>query len=76
MNGLWLQIWFQNCEAMFSEGQSGGIAMFWADGLGVRLISKSKYHIDVEVRAVDGSGVNWCLTGFQRRTYTQAPVAG
>ncbi|KAL6228479.1 hypothetical protein ACLB2K_002429 [Fragaria x ananassa] len=59
-----LQIGYLNCEAVACEGQSGGLALFWEDGLDVRLLSKGRYHIDVEIHAVDGSGMNWRLTGF------------
>ncbi|XP_024177965.2 uncharacterized protein LOC112183883 [Rosa chinensis] len=64
MNSLRLQIGYLNCEAVFSEGQSGGVALFWADGLDVCFLSKSRSHVDVEVRETDGSGVVWRLTGL------------
>ncbi|XP_061993305.1 uncharacterized protein LOC133711157 [Rosa rugosa] len=64
MNSLRLQIEYLNCEAVFSEGQSGGVALFWADGLDVCFRSKSKSHVDVEVRETDGSGAVWRLTGL------------
>ncbi|XP_062028661.1 uncharacterized protein LOC133744595 [Rosa rugosa] len=64
MNSLRLQIGYLNCEAVFSEGQSGGVVLFWADGLDVRFRSKSRSHVDVEVRETDGSGVVWRLTGL------------
>lgn len=35
MNRLRLQIGFLNCEAVFSDGQFGGLALFWCDGLDV-----------------------------------------
>ncbi|KAL6180520.1 hypothetical protein ACLB2K_047182 [Fragaria x ananassa] len=46
------------------EGQSGGVYLFWEDRLDIRFLSKSSNHIDVEVFAVDGSGIRWRLTGF------------
>ncbi|XP_062014459.1 uncharacterized protein LOC133730987 [Rosa rugosa] len=64
MNGLRLQLGLLNCEAVWSVGHSGGLAMFWVDGLDVRFRSKSLHHIDVEVWATDGSHVGWRLTGF------------
>lgn len=64
MNSLRLQIGFLNCEAVFRYGQSGGLALFWCDGIDVRSRSKSHHHIDVEIRSTDGSHINWRLTGF------------
>lgn len=64
MNDLRLQIGYLNCEAVFSDGQSGGLALFWIDGLDVRFRSKSNHHIDVEIRSNDGSHIQWRLTGF------------
>lgn len=49
---------------MFSEEQSGGVALLWEDGLDIRFLSRSKNHVDVEVFAVDRSGIQWRLTGF------------
>ena len=71
MNSVRLQIGYRNCEAFWSEGQSGGVAMFWRDGLDVNFLSKSRFFVDLEVHASDGSGVRWRLTGF----YGQ-PAAG
>lgn len=53
-----------NCEAVFSEEQSGGLALFWKDEIQVTFLSKSKHHIDVEILENDGSGVRWRLTSF------------
>lgn len=64
MNRLRLGIGYLNCEAVFSEGQSGGLALFWRNDLNVRFHSKSHHHIDVEVHADDGSFLRWRLTGF------------
>ncbi|KAL6224775.1 hypothetical protein ACLB2K_003630 [Fragaria x ananassa] len=64
LNRLRFPLGYRNCEAVFSVGQSGGVALFWEDGLDVRFLSKSRYHIDVEVHATDGSGITWRLTGF------------
>lgn len=64
LNDLRLQIGYLNCEAVFSEGQSGGLALFWRDGLDVRFRSKSNHHVDVEVHSTDGSHIFWRLTGF------------
>ncbi|XP_062014050.1 uncharacterized protein LOC133730487 [Rosa rugosa] len=48
LNDLRLQIGYLNYEAVFSEGQSGGVALFWGDGLDIRFRSKSRNHVDVE----------------------------
>ncbi|KAL6134326.1 hypothetical protein ACLB2K_066558 [Fragaria x ananassa] len=64
LNRLRFPLGYRNCEAVFSVGQSGGVALFWEDGLDVRFLSKSRYHVDVEVHATDGSGITWRLTGF------------
>ncbi|XP_024172251.1 uncharacterized protein LOC112178325 [Rosa chinensis] len=64
LNDLRLQIGYLNCEAVFSEGQSGGVALFWGDELDNRFRSKSRNHVDVEVRETDGSGIAWRLTGL------------
>ncbi|KAL6130625.1 hypothetical protein ACLB2K_069004 [Fragaria x ananassa] len=59
-----LQFGFRNGEVVFSEGQSGGVALFWQDGLDIRFLSKSKSHVDVEIQAVDGLGVRWRMIGL------------
>ena len=41
MNGLRLQIGYRNCECFFSDGASGGVALFWEDGLDAHFVSKS-----------------------------------
>lgn len=47
MNGLRLQIGYLNCEAFFSDGQAGGLALLSRDGLDVRFHSKSNHHISM-----------------------------
>ncbi|KAL6222735.1 hypothetical protein ACLB2K_006126 [Fragaria x ananassa] len=64
MNNLRLKLGNRNCEVVYSDGQSGGVALFWEDGMDVRFLLKSNFHVDVEVYAVDGSGMRWRLTGF------------
>ena len=64
MNRIRLGLGFRNGEAVWSDGQSGRVVMFWEDGLDVRLLSKSSYHVDVEVFAIDELDVRWRLTGF------------
>lgn len=64
MNKIRMQLRFRNREAVWSDGQSGGIVMFWEEGLDFRFLSKSTHRVDVEVFAVDGSGVHWRLSGF------------
>ncbi|XP_062005742.1 uncharacterized protein LOC133722901 [Rosa rugosa] len=64
MKNLRLELGYLNCDAVFSRGQSGGLALFWSDGIDVRFRSKSHHHIDVEVWERDGSGIAWRLSGF------------
>ncbi|XP_062028884.1 uncharacterized protein LOC133744870 [Rosa rugosa] len=64
MNNLRLELGMLNCEAVFSAGQFGGLAIFWVDGLDVRFRSKSRHHIDLEITETDGSGLRWRLTCF------------
>jgi hypothetical protein len=40
LKNLRLQLGFLNCEAVFSNGRSGGLALFWCDGLEVQFQSK------------------------------------
>lgn len=72
MGKLRLRLGFLNCEAVFSDGQSGGLALFWRDGVGVRFRSKSVHHIDVEIHPDDGSSIAWRLTGFYGHPVTTA----
>lgn len=51
-------------EAVLSDGQYGGLAMFWRDGLGVHFRSKSNHHIDVEIQFDARAFVCWRLAGF------------
>ncbi|XP_024198292.1 uncharacterized protein LOC112201619 [Rosa chinensis] len=69
LNSLRLQLGFLNCEAVFT-GRSGGVALLWADGLDILFRSKSSSHVDVEVRAFDGSGIAWRLTGLYGQPVT------
>ncbi|KAK9911606.1 hypothetical protein M0R45_035502 [Rubus argutus] len=64
MKNLRIRLGFLNCETVFSSGQSGGLALFWAEGLDVRFRSKSHHHIDVEVHSCDGFLIAWRLIGF------------
>jgi exonuclease III len=41
---------------------SGGLAMFWRDGVNLKARLKSKYHIDAEITEEDGS--KWRFTGI------------
>lgn len=64
MNRLRYRLGYLNCEAVFSDGRSGGLGLFWRDGLDVQFRSKSHHHIDVEIQTHDGSFLRWRLTGF------------
>ncbi|KAJ1260516.1 hypothetical protein BS78_10G238300 [Paspalum vaginatum] len=50
-----------NCLTQDGDGQGGGIALFWRNGIDVSLRNLSKYHIDVDVK--EGRGVSWRFTG-------------
>ncbi|KAL6179662.1 hypothetical protein ACLB2K_046334 [Fragaria x ananassa] len=62
LNRLRFTLGYRNCEAVFSVGQSGGVALFWEDGLDVRFLSKSRYHVDVEALSGDSS-LPWIVVG-------------
>lgn len=64
MNCLHLQLGFLNCEAIWSDGLSGGNALLWNDDVDVHFRSKYAHHIDVKIRATDGLGMAWRLTGL------------
>ena len=49
--------------AVPSDGQSGGLAMLWREGVDVRLRSVSHSHIDVCVIG-EGGACSWRATGF------------
>lgn len=65
--GKWME-WFRwklempNMVAKSSVGNSGGLAMFWRNGLDVTVKSLSKYHIDIQIREEDGW--RWRFTGI------------
>ena len=40
---------FNKSYAINSSGRSGGIGIFWKDGIKFEVISYSEYHIDVTV---------------------------
>lgn len=44
------------------RGKSGGLALFWKEGIPVELHNYSKYHMDVEI--VEDDGFKWRLTGI------------
>ncbi|KAL6225731.1 hypothetical protein ACLB2K_004580 [Fragaria x ananassa] len=64
MNRIRLVLGFRNGGAVWSDGQFGGVVMFWEVGLDVRLLSKSRYHVDVKVFTIDELDVRWRLTVF------------
>lgn len=45
-----------------SEGRSGGLALFWRNGIQVKPGLKSRYHIDAEITGDDG--FTWRFTGM------------
>ncbi|KAJ1255254.1 hypothetical protein BS78_K272300 [Paspalum vaginatum] len=51
-----------NMMAHDGEGQGGGVAIFWRNGVRLQLESMSKYHIGMGVEEEIGSG--WRFTGF------------
>jgi hypothetical protein len=56
---------FGGCFAVDSEGLSGGIGLFWKEGIKVDLKGFSTNHIDVIVQAMGDDDVKpWRFTGF------------
>ncbi|XP_024156414.1 uncharacterized protein LOC112164456 [Rosa chinensis] len=54
---------FANTKAMLSEGQAGGLGLFWNDDVHLNIGTMSAHHIDAVV--VGESGVpSWRVTGF------------
>jgi hypothetical protein len=51
---------FDNCFAMSSSGQSGGLGMFWNNTIDVEILSFSRYHIDA--RVTERNSDPWRLT--------------
>lgn len=70
MNRLWFRIGYINYEDVLSNGQFGGLALFWIDRLNVRFRSKSHQHVDLEIHATDGSSLCWRHTGFYGHSST------
>jgi exonuclease III len=57
--------WMLNMPNMIvidCKGRSGGLALFWRNGVDVRLRWKGRYHIDVDV--VEQNGTKWRFTGI------------
>ena len=48
---------------MASNGSKGGLALLWKKEIMVDVQTFEPWHIDAEVRAVDGAG-KWRFTGF------------
>lgn len=49
-------------DSMGRKGKSGGLVLFWKEGINVELHNYSKYHIDVEI--IERDGFRWRLTGI------------
>ena len=45
-------------------GNSGGLCLFWKEGIDVSLLSYSRFHIDTIVES--HNDMKWRLTGFYR----------
>ena len=54
---------FSNLFAVESVGKSGGLALFWDDGLGVTIQNFSQQHINVVI-SPNGGRSQWKFTGF------------
>ena len=55
--------------AKSSMGTSGGLALFWRNGVDVNVKSMSKYHIDAIIKEVDGG--SWRFTGICGESKTE-----
>jgi hypothetical protein len=53
-----------NMVSKDSDGQSGGLALFWRSSVNLTAGMKSKYHIDAVIREEDG--FEWRFTGIYR----------
>ncbi|XP_061998976.1 uncharacterized protein LOC133716286 [Rosa rugosa] len=54
---------FAHAEAVFSEGQSGGLGLFWTDDVHLQIGTKSAHHVDAIVIGDFGTP-SWRVTGF------------
>ncbi|VFQ61854.1 unnamed protein product [Cuscuta campestris] len=59
---LRVRIGFHGLFVVDSVGKSGGLAMLWRSNHTARLISYSRFHVDIEVLSLHSS--SWRLTGF------------
>jgi hypothetical protein len=57
-----VQLGMANMEVVDCEGKGGGLAVLWRRGVDLVCHSKSKYHIDMEVREIGGGW--WRFTGI------------
>ena len=55
--------------AKSSTCTSGGLALFWRNGVDVNVKSMSKYHIDAIIKEVDGG--SWRFTGIYGESKTE-----
>ncbi|XP_062016292.1 uncharacterized protein LOC133732721 [Rosa rugosa] len=60
---------FVHAEAVLSEGQSGGLGLFWNDDIQLRMGTTSAHHMDAVVVGDPGSP-SWRLTGFYGHSRT------
>jgi exonuclease III len=56
-----------------SDGQSGGLALFWRSSVNLKAGMKSRFHIDAEITEVDG--FKWRLTGIYGEPKAEAREA-
>ncbi|XP_024200679.1 uncharacterized protein LOC112204026 [Rosa chinensis] len=54
---------FPHSKEFLSEGQSGGLGLFWTDEVDLHVRTSSAHHIDAEIRGAPGEP-RWRLTGF------------
>ena len=60
VEGLTRTLGYDHAFAVSSSGRSGGLGMFWNDGINVEILPYSQYHIDAIFTETDGS--KWRFT--------------
>ncbi|KAM1166579.1 hypothetical protein ACFX2G_026294 [Malus domestica] len=63
LNGLRIKLGFRRVFGVSSNGQLGGLGLFWSGDINLRIISSSEIFIDSEIGAI-GDAVHWRFTGF------------